>query len=147
MQDKVGPVERSRKAYLQIWSPVLVMKVFKVFFMKVFRRKSHTIFRELSMLESAEVTEITGCLKPCHYKKYKILGEHIVKSEHYKFSLWAVSGRTRVETEELIYPMSTLVAEFGGTLGLFLGFSFICLWDNIDILKRLMALLRTNPRT
>ena len=70
--------------------------------MKVFRRKSHTIFRGLSMLESDEVSDITGCPKPCHYKNYKIFGEHIVKSEHNKFTLWAVSGRTRVETEELI---------------------------------------------
>ena len=114
--------------------------------MKLFCRRRNNILGYLSMSESDEVSDITGCLKPCHYKKYNILGEHIVKSEHYKFSLWAVSGRTRVETEELIYPMSTLVAEFGGTLGLFLGFSFICLWDNIDILKRLVAALSSNPR-
>ena len=44
---------------------------------------------------------------------------------------------TRVETEELIYPVSTLVAEFGGSLGFFMGFSFISLWyiRNFGILK------------
>ena len=110
-------------------------------------RQRHQIFEELSMSESEDINENTGCPKPCHYKKYNFLGGNIVKSEHYMFTLLTVSSRTRVETEELIYPMSTLVAEFGGTLGLFLGFSFICLWDNIHILKRLVAVLRTNPRT
>ena len=45
--------------------------------------------------------------------------------------LWAVSKNTVVKTEHLIYPISSLVAEFGGTLGLFLGFSFMALWDKI----------------
>ena len=35
----------------------------------------------------------------------------------------------QVETEELIYPWQSLVAEFGGALGLFLGFSFMTIWD------------------
>ena len=39
-----------------------------------------------------------------------------------------------VEKEELIFPLSSLVAEFGGTLGLFLGFSFMTLWDHIQLL-------------
>ena len=98
------------------------------------------------MSESEKISDDTGCLKPCHYKKYTFPAEHKIKSEHFRFALWAVSSNIRVETEELIYPLSTLVAEFGGTLGLFLGFSFICLWDNIDILKRLVTALRTNPR-
>ena len=66
-----------------------------------------------------------------------------MSAEHYIFSLWAVSSKTRVETEELIYPMSTLVAEFGGTLGLFLGFSFISLWDNFGTLKKGMAFFKS----
>ena len=39
-----------------------------------------------------------------------------------------------VEKEELIFPLSSLVAEFGGTLGLFLGFSFMTLWDQVQLL-------------
>ena len=31
--------------------------------------------------------------------------------------------------ERLIYTWKSFVAEFGGALGLFLGFSFIMLWD------------------
>ena len=116
-----------------------------------FKVASSTLFREydfifgnLGIAESEEVTNVTGCLKPCHFKKYIFLGDRTpssFKSEHYIFSMWVVSSKTRVETEELIYPMSTLVAEFGGTLGLFLGFSFISVWDNFDLLKKFVAYL------
>ena len=34
-----------------------------------------------------------------------------------------------VKTEAYTYPWVSLLAEFGGALGLFLGFSFIMLWD------------------
>ena len=36
---------------------------------------------------------------------------------------------SKIETEELIYPWQSLVAEFGGALGLFLGFSLMTIWD------------------
>ena len=32
----------------------------------------------------------------------------------------------------LVYPLSSFVAEVGGTLGLFLGFSFLALWDMME---------------
>ena len=93
--------------------------------------------------QSEEISQITGCSKPCKYKQYS-LGEaepSSFKSEHYIFSLWAVSYKTRIETEELIYPSSSFVAEFGGTLSLFLGFSFITLWDSFCTIKRFCCLL------
>ena len=34
-------------------------------------------------------------------------------------------------SEEKIYPFASFVAEFGGALGLFLGFSFIMVWDGV----------------
>ena len=37
-----------------------------------------------------------------------------------------------IETEALVYTVESLVAEFGGTLGLFLGFSFMTLWDVVE---------------
>ena len=83
------------------------------------------------------IKSMTGCQKPCSYKKYTLIGEKrrsTVQSEYFAFSLWAVSNSTMVEREELIYPLSSLVAEFGGTLGLFLGFSFMTLWDHILLL-------------
>ena len=126
-----------------IWRSVQANKTLSVSYLLSFvSREYDVIFKQLAVLESEEISSVTGCLKPCHYKKYILHGERSAtsfKSEHYIFSLWAVSSKTRVETEELIYPMSTLVAEFGGTLGLFLGFSFISVWDNFELLKRFVA--------
>ena len=92
------------------------------------------------------ISKLTGCLKPCHYKKYSYLGEKepsLFKSGNLvSFSLWAVSDNTRVSREKLIYPLSSLIAEFGGTLGLFLGFSFLTLWDNfhfISVVSRVVS--------
>ena len=48
-----------------------------------------------------------------------------------------------METEVLVYPLASLVAEFGGTLSLFLGVSFMTLWHGIYYvmawLKRLLT--------
>ena len=46
-------------------------------------------------------------------------------------SALAASQKTRVEEEVLIYPITSLIAEFGGALGLFLGFSFMTIWHKI----------------
>ena len=133
--------------------PVLTVLTNFISFACLFKVASSTLFRaydlifgNLEIAESEEVTNVTGCLKPCHFKKYIFLGEpspSSFTSEHYIFSLWAVSSKTKVETEELIYPMSTLVAKFGGTLGLFLGFSFISVWDNFSTLKKCIVFFKS----
>ena len=76
-------------------------------------RKYESIFAKLEVSESEKIFEITGCRKPCQYKKYIFLGDpypSAFKSADHIFSLWVVSDKTRVETEELIYPSSSLVA-------------------------------------
>ena len=37
-----------------------------------------------------------------------------------------------VESEELLYSLSSFVAEVGGILGLFLGFSFMAIWEAME---------------
>ena len=44
-----------------------------------------------------------------------------------------------MEKEKLIYPLSSLVAEFGGTLGLFIGFSFIGVWDQLGLVGMVLG--------
>ena len=39
------------------------------------------------------------------------------------------SGTIEVAREEKIYPLSSFIAEFGGCLGMFLGFSFLIMVD------------------
>ena len=85
--------------------------------------------------EELEVIELmTGCRKPCNYLEYKFQSNPIPSSfnsssDDFVFSLLAQTRYTSVEMEELLYPSSSMVAEVGGSLGLFLGFSFITIWD------------------
>ena len=50
-----------------------------------------------------------------------------------QLSGWNTSPYLLIEQEKLVYTLESLVAEFGGTLGLFLGFSFMNLWDVVEI--------------
>ena len=62
--------------------------------------------------ELDEISRLSGCRKPCFYKKYTLMGEKHISSfvtDHLLFSLWAVSNSTLVETEQLIYPWTSLV--------------------------------------
>ena len=50
---------------------------------------------------------------------------------------------TSVEREELLYPKSTMVAEVGGTLGLFLGISFMTIWDGAVKMKEYFGFFKS----
>ena len=53
--------------------------------------------------------------------------------------LWNTSPFTLVESEELLYGLPSFIAEVGGTLGLFLGFSFMTIWDGIEDILPFLA--------
>jgi hypothetical protein len=90
------------------------------------------MYHQIQMSELLMILKLTGCMKPCYYKQYSVIGEKTstsFQSDFFTISFWAISNDTRVKKELLVYPITSLVAEFGGTLGLFLGFSFMALWD------------------
>ena len=43
-----------------------------------------------------------------------------------------VNNELTVKTEAFLYDERSLLAEFGGALGLFLGFSFYMLWETFE---------------
>ena len=96
---------------------------------------------KLSVLEVEKITLLTKCLKPCRYHRYSFIGDKETTMFQLKdlfvVSLWPISSTTRLEREELLYSFASLVAEFGGTLGLFLGFSFMTFWDGMESLGSL----------
>ena len=96
------------------------------------------MFEKIRVADLEDITKMTGCMKPCSYRAYQFIRQErvILQSEYFAFSLWAVSKKTTIKTEQLIYPLASLVAEFGGTLGLFLGLSFITIWDNMSLLGK-----------
>ena len=141
MSASMGPMEFSRQGCLhhqtaiQVWNIECPCIHWILSNCKCFREfEKH--FYELWLWELSKVVEITGCKKPCSYKEYK-LGEERVEPEdlpagQMKFGLWSSTELTNIETEVLLYPFTSLLAEFGGTLGLFLGFSFITIWDGFQ---------------
>ena len=118
----------------------------------VFIREYNRIFEKIRTADLNNIAKLTNCIKPCKYRKYSFLGDRtpsFFQSDFVAFSLWAVSENTRVATEQLVYPVSSLIAEFGGCLSLFLGFSFVTLWDNFRffaVLYRAMFNQEHNPR-
>ena len=110
-------------------------------------RKYNKIYDQLRTVDLEKITELTNCTKPCHYNKYSFItdGEtSALKSDKFLGSLWAVSHYTKVSTEQLIYPVTSLIAEFGGALGLFLGISFMSLWDNFHLFGLMYKLVSNN---
>ena len=111
---------------------------------KVIFRKYEKTFTDIVVAENNEIRKLTGCRKSCTYRQYTFTGERTpttFRPEVFSFSLWAFSNRTLVKTEQSIYPLSSLVAEFGGTLSLFLGFSFMSLWDKIYVVRKILESL------
>ena len=53
--------------------------------------------------------------------------------------LWNTSPLVLIETEELFYGLSSFIAEVGGVLGLFLRFSFITIWDGMEVIISFLA--------
>ena len=58
--------------------------------------------------------------------------------------VWPVSQFTQVEEEVLVFPFQSFLAEFGGALGLFLGFSFMTIWDGMMGMMISVMELKTN---
>ena len=82
----------------------------------------------------ADLLKETGCLLPCVYSEYKLLGKPILVDENaYGFQLGFARTDAVEEREGFVYEMISFVSEFGGALGLFLGFSFLDIWTIMDL--------------
>ena len=73
--------------------------------------------------------ESTGCLFPCTFTRYEV--EFTRKSPLGHFGLTVMFGSltTTVRKEYYIYPVLSFISDIGGSLGLFVGFSFFMVWD------------------
>merc|ERR550517_1229487 len=86
--------------------------------------------------ETKMVVNWTGCKVPCSFKEYEIVGSPqsgaspaLMFKGGFSWGFNIASTDVRVETEELVYPIISFVAELGGSLGLCLGVSFLSSWD------------------
>ena len=107
-------------------------------------RKLELFYQTLIPKDARAISTVTGCIKPCKYLEYNFHGAGLPTSfkppgDHFVFSLLAQERYISVEKEELLYPSSTMIAEVGGILGLFLGVSFMTVLDGAMLLKRYIA--------
>ena len=88
---------------------------------------------QLYLSESDAIEEMVGCKKPCNYNEFKFVysSPEVSTSMKNTVAFAAATRKTQVEEEVLRYPFDSFVAEFGGALGLFLGFSFMTIWQEI----------------
>ena len=61
-----------------------------------------------------------------YFSKFFILRYTVVGFE-------AIASATKFRNEIEIYPFVSFLCDLGGSLGLFVGFSFLTLWDFFDI--------------
>ena len=77
---------------------------------------------------------------PCRYREVKAAGRPSdvrgQNSSSFQVGLTLVSTDIRREKERLSVPFETLISNLGGSLGLFLGFSFITVWDWLELVYR-----------
>ena len=80
-------------------------------------------FFQLTNMDLMKILNYSGCLLPCEYTEYQIVDTPITLGKT-NSSMWLILASTTVivKTEELLYPFTSFLAEFGGALGLFLGF-------------------------
>ena len=90
-------------------------------------------YTEIALPNQREIPKHTGCPLPCQYFEYKLADTAYKVGETPMLMLIQTSSRVIVRTEELVYPLSSFIAEFGGALGLFLGFSFMMIWDAVIV--------------
>ena len=100
----------------------------------------------------SQIVKLTGCKRPCSYKEYKFVNTNFKElnyidypKDQVVFCLWAVTQYTQFEEEVLVYPFQSFLAEFGGSLGLFLGFSFMTIWDGMKSLVLWMLEIKKVP--
>ena len=125
----------STKEQLRFVHPDLVFVLWILF------RQFEKLYIDLSNVPLSQIVKLTGCKRPCSYKEYKFVNTNLKEFNYVDypenqvvFCLWAVSQYTQVKDEVLVYPFQSFMAEFGGSLGLFLGFSLMTIWDGMKSL-------------
>ena len=97
--------------------------------------------------EQSKIVDYTGCLIPCHYTKYELASQPFkFKGNMTRIGITLSSTQIHTRTEQSIYTFASFIAEFGGALSLFLGVSFMMIWDaGSAVWKRLVTRVKNDP--
>ena len=98
------------------------------------------LYRQIYKKNKGTLLNITGCHFPCNYREYGLVKSQLkAKEVGSSLVIRFAQDRIIVETEYYIYDWISFIAECGGALGLFLGFSFVTLLDFPKISKKLSS--------
>ena len=92
------------------------------------------IYQDMYMHHLNKISTDTGCNKPCHYREYKLVKKYDTKLLSNDSNWDSIihlfpNDEIMVEKELKSYSGLSLLADIGGSLGMFLGFSFLMLCD------------------
>ena len=99
------------------------------------------VFLDWSNFDKTSIVKETQCLPPCSYTEYKMAGEperEPVRGEK-KIKLKLTDSKVKRLTEKKLYDLVSFIAEFGGALGLFIGFSFLSLFDYYELIMKFVS--------
>ena len=90
-------------------------------------------FKFLRHLDKRTALNFTGCRSPCTYIEYKHVGHpKNINPTGYGLTIKFAETEMIEDKETYVYGFVSFVSEFGGSLGLFLGFSFLMVWEIIE---------------
>ena len=80
---------------------------------------------------------------PCTYTEYKITGEPdlVYNKGVRKLILRLADSKATKKAEQELYSFVSFIAEFGGALGLFVGFSFLTFFDLYEMLQKYLTFM------
>ena len=91
-------------------------------------------YLNLQNLAQADIFKIFKCPLPCNYKEYQIVGkQEFGKPNQTAFRFNYADGGVTEAVEDLVYTFESFVSEFGGSLSLFVGFSFFLILEPLII--------------
>ena len=97
-------------------------------------REWKNIWRKLVKMDEHEVYEETGCMVRCQRKEWtlsKIFDNKLESQNNSQISVYMfyANGRYQVGTQYYTYDFNSCVSDFGGYLGLLLGYSIVSFFD------------------
>ena len=104
----------------------------------------------LESADQSEILEMSKCLKPCKYMVYRQTDQNKVTEKFEDFDSFLAFQPSTVDItivkEVLLHPLTSLVADFGGTLGLFIGFSFMSPWSAMENIYLAIKIMNNTPK-
>ena len=95
-------------------------------------------YKGIHLLEQRNTLLRTGCKIPCTYMAYELVDNSFRAAKSKEVVGFGIAYSTTVVSvhkEKLLYPLISFLAELGGALGMFLGFSLLMVWDMVYLLS------------